>query len=221
MRPSPCVLGTPLSAGDRDRAQAAAPVLMMSGVAGSPGQFRAIATNLERDGFDDLYVVQPPKDGWGPLENDVTALAQAVDAVKQLTGSPKVTLLAHSKAGVAAVEVAHRDPKSVNEVVSVASPHSGAMSARMGNFLRRLPFTPNVIRDLTGGSPALANQVADVVPVTSIHNEHWDGMVTPRASTINGPLAQNITVDSSLGTTHTVILSNEEVFENVRKTLLD
>jgi pimeloyl-ACP methyl ester carboxylesterase len=168
------------------------PVILMPGVVGRRRQWRRPAELLRAKGIE-VRVIHAPAFGIATIEQDVERFLEAIDEVCAETGSERVRLGGHSKAGIAAVRAAARTSASVDLVVTVASPHAGVGPPHAREFVDRLPAAPPFMRDLAAGSDALGLPERRGFDVVAIHHERWDGIVTAHAGHVEGERIETIT----------------------------
>jgi pimeloyl-ACP methyl ester carboxylesterase len=161
------------------------PVILMPGVDGRRRQWRRPVARLRELGID-ARVIHAPAFGIATIEQDVERFLEAIEQVRSETGSDRVRLAGHSKAGIAAIIAASRTTASVDIVVTVASPHSGVGPPNAVELVDRLPAAPPFLRDLAHGSAALGLPEDRNIEIVAIHHEHWDGLVSARAAHIEG-----------------------------------
>lgn len=162
------------------------PVLLVPGYGGSPESLAGLAAVVTAAGRD-AAVVPLPGDGRGDLTESAAALARAVDAAKERTGSPTVDVVGYSAGGVVARLWATSDGGgSARRVVTLGSPHHGADLAGATTDLVT-STCPLACQQLAPGSDLLRR--LNVVPTppgptwVSIWTDQ-DGVVTPPDSAV-------------------------------------
>jgi pimeloyl-ACP methyl ester carboxylesterase len=164
----------------------------MPGVIGRRRQWRRPAEQLRAAGVD-VRIIAAPAFGVAGIEQDVERFLETIEDVRRETGSDRVRLGGHSKAGIAAIQAAARTTASVDVVVTVASPHAGIGPANAHALVGRLPAAPTFLRELATGSVALALPTVREFDVVAIHHQRSDGLVSARAAHVEGDRVETIT----------------------------
>jgi len=109
------------------------PIVFVHGLGGGRGDFVPMAWYLRRKGRRRSYSIC--FEGPGDVENQGAQLAGFIRHVVDVTGEPRVDVVAHSLGGVAA-RIAIQDYDLggiVRRLVTMGSPHGGTYVARLGN----------------------------------------------------------------------------------------
>ena len=132
--------GLPVEAGVADGHP---PLVFVHGMGGSRGDFAPMAWHLRRAGRRRSYHIQFP--GGQTLAECGEALADYVQEVLQVTGEPRVDLVAHSMGGVAArlAILDHGLGPDVGTFITLGSPHGGTYPARYGNTANTRMLRPD------------------------------------------------------------------------------
>jgi pimeloyl-ACP methyl ester carboxylesterase len=137
------------------------PLLLMPGWNGRPREMSRMARFFVNAGWPGDHVnILAFRDIWGSNIAHADEIRDAIDQLRQQTGSPRVDLIAFSMSGLAARwHLAHAEQPAVRRVVFVGTPHLGTILAHVGwgqgaremrpgsDFLKTLatrPFPPEI-----------------------------------------------------------------------------
>lgn len=232
--PMPLRVGAPMPRAGEGRD----PVVLVSGFANSVRGWDEWKRSLELDGFD-VHVVHLPTHGLGSMDDAARIVAEFVEDVRRRTGRAKVDLVGFSEGGLLSrmVVAHHGGAASVDQVVTIGSPHNGIPVGWLVDAVRAIPLLgsalPESIDQLTRGSGLLraldradrAIRESGRVRYTSIFARHIDGFVTSAAARLTG--AENVAVrgvgllGKITGPSHfSVYHTSDAVYEAARGALL-
>lgn len=119
------------------------PLVFVHGLGGGRGDFGPMAWYLRRKGRRRSYSIR--FEGTGDVEIQAAQLAVFIRKVVEVTGEPRVDVVAHSLGGVAArVAIQDHDLGGiVRRLVTMGSPHAGTYVARLGNTPITLDLRPD------------------------------------------------------------------------------
>jgi predicted alpha/beta hydrolase family esterase len=113
---------------------------------------------------------------FGPIEGYAERIAQAVERLREASGAPRVTIVAHSMGGLATRAYLRRHgAAAVAQVITLATPHHGTVFARLGLGRNAHQMRPGsaFLRTLNG--------TTEPVPFTCI-SAGDDNLIVPRSS---------------------------------------
>lgn len=157
-------------------------VLMQHGYVNNGAVWFFTARALEVNGYRVFTIDQP---AFAPIDAMGDRLAKRVDAVLAITGSAKLTLVAHSMGGLVCRAYLRRyGGASIERLITMGTPHHGTFHAYLASG-------PNGAQMRPGNSwlETLAATVVDV-PFVSIYSVH-DTIISPQDSSVM-PGAENI-----------------------------
>ena len=113
---------------------------------------------------------------FGPIEGYAGRIAQAVERLREASGAPQVTIVAHSMGGLATrAYLRSHGTSAVCRVITVATPHYGTVFARLGLGCNARQMRPDsdFLRAL--------NAAPEPVPFVCVAASD-DNLIVPRAS---------------------------------------
>jgi predicted alpha/beta hydrolase family esterase len=220
------VVGAPLAAAARSRAESAGHVLLVAGYAGSELGMQPWLRSLARDGFS-ASAVAIPGGGLAGVREGVAELERAVAA---LPAGKRLHLVGHSKGGVVIQDwwrTASAEQRArVETMTLVASTHTGQV---LSPFLRAQqaalapltgPFS-SIIAETQAHDPVMQRiaqlPIADAVRAASVVSER-DAMVKVQEAAWRG--AHNVVLKGADAPDHMGMLVDPRAYEAVRANVL-
>ncbi len=211
----PKTLAEPLPPG---MAVGAAPVILLSGYAGTREHVGVWNRSLRRDGFK-THIFTSPENGLGRSRTAVDALLRDIEVVRSITGSDRVSFIGHSRGGLIARDaiVHHLDPEDVETIVTVASPHRGIILRPSIRKMSEIGFAdlllPKSRNELLEGSDWITSlndrDIAELgINAVSLHAARTDPVVAPESAYWQG--ARNYQLKPPLPLPHLTIMTHDE-----------
>jgi pimeloyl-ACP methyl ester carboxylesterase len=163
--------GFPEPAVDRDPARPA--VLLIHGYMCNRAVWREWLPRMSRAANVATLNLEPV---FGTIEGYAERIAQAVERLREASGAPRVTIVAHSMGGLATRAYLRRHgAAAVAQVITLATPHHGTVFARLGlgRNARQMRPGSDFLRTLNGTN--------EPVPFTCIAAGD-DNLIVPRSS---------------------------------------
>jgi len=150
---------------------------------------------------------------FGSIDRCVGPLREAVAALSAASGAPRVVLVCHSLGGLAArAYLAAGGDATVEQVITIATPHAGTIFARLGhstNARQAIPGSAWLARLDAALTPALRRRFVCLA-------SRDDNLVNPRASPLLPGCAATQLFD---GVGHLALLSDRRVWATLRALL--
>lgn len=148
-------------------------------------------------------------------------LAQSIeDVLKKLPKGQPLTLVGHSLGGVIATLLADRNPDTIENLITISSPHGGSRAA---GFVRWIPGHPLVMADLTPTSKHIAhigtlNLEVPTLNIISVGG-HLSSSPEPNDSviTVRSQKALNFGKKIEVKANHFEVLMHDKMINHVRK----
>jgi predicted alpha/beta hydrolase family esterase len=148
-------------------------VLLQHGYLHNGAVWNPLTRALESQGFRVFTIDQPL---FGSIDTLAARLAAKVGEIRERTGVTQVTLIAHSMGGlIARAYLRNHGDKSVNELITLGSPHHGTFHAYMA-----LGENGKQMRPGNAWLKTLAQSRVNV-PFTSIYSV-YDTLISPQTS---------------------------------------
>jgi triacylglycerol lipase len=118
---------------ESDPETARVPIVLLHGYIHNRSAFLVMAGSLRRAGFEHVHGLN-----YNPLRDDIETIAEMlaveVDRVLAATGAEQCMIVGHSMGGIVARYYTQElaEPGSVDTVITLASPHRGTYTARLG-----------------------------------------------------------------------------------------
>jgi hypothetical protein len=161
-------------------------VILLHGLISNRSVFTVLRRSLHRHGWEHVHALN-----YSPLTVDVRSaaalLGSHVEQARRLHGGERVVLVGHSLGGLIARYYVQRlgGDRHVRTVVTLGTPHSGTLAARLPNPLpitRQLRPDSDVIRELAEPAPGCRSRFATfwgdmdqlVLPVRHARLDHPD-----------------------------------------------
>jgi pimeloyl-ACP methyl ester carboxylesterase len=161
---------------DEAGARVAIPVVLVHGYLCNRQLWRPTAARLAARGHAiDAVDLEP---AFGPIDDYVPLIEQAVERLRRRTGAQRVALVCHSMGGLAArAYLRARGDAAVACVVTLGTPHRGTFHARFGHGLnvRQMRLDSDWLRGLA------AAETPGVRARFTIVLSHHDNIVAPQA----------------------------------------
>lgn len=149
-------------------------LVLIHGYGCNRGSWWWLRKHLEGAGYAVATLnLEPP---YTDIDNFVKTLDKRIEAVCHLTGCSRVTLIGHSMGGlVARAYLGRLGAARVDRLITIASPHSGTLLARLGigENARQMEPASVWLKNLWPDRPA--------VPMVTVRNTH-DNFVMPQDS---------------------------------------
>lgn len=128
----PLLAGRPLPGSGRVCPTSGLPVLLIHGFFCNHALWRPMARALDAAGHPVAAVdLEPP---FGPIDDYVPIIAEAVDALRRRCAAPQVAIVAHSMGGLAARAYLRAcGDEAVAALITLGTPHRGTVHARLGH----------------------------------------------------------------------------------------
>ncbi|HEY8101891.1 MAG TPA: alpha/beta fold hydrolase [Burkholderiaceae bacterium] len=197
------------------------PVLLIHGYVCNSGQWQTLSQRLSIEGITHHAIDLEPV--LGDIDSYVPIIHQAIDTLRNETGSDKIVIVAHSMGGLAArAYLKIHGSMHIAKVITLGTPHHGTALANFGKGKnsRQMRWSRNANK---GASSAWLQQLAkdecqsDYGLIVSIYSHH-DNIIAPQTSShLLG--ARNIAFH---GIGHVALLFDisiqDKVIEEIRKT---
>lgn len=150
----------------------ALPVVIQGGLVTESYLYEPLKRVLENYGFT-VFVTRLEQHGLAPIERDATSLLYAIGRARRASGSDSVSVLAHSKGGIAARYLMQRMDAGplVRQLITLGTPHNGIKPiVPLPSRLTEFEGVPLAVRQLNADSTlirALNREFEDWVTRTS------------------------------------------------------